>query len=129
MAEFTPILCIDFDGVIHRYSKGWQEGAIYDNVTDGFFDWAARAKQYFKLVIYSSRSKTPEGVENMKHWLRDQLRRREPEGIGFEDFEFAHEKPAAFLTIDDRAVCFEGKWDGIDMDPSVLRLFKPWTVK
>lgn len=127
MTDFIPTLCIDFDGVIHRYGKGWQDGTIYDDVTDGFFAWAAEARDRFKLVIYSSRSKTPEGVEAMKHWLHDQLRRRDPEGIAFEDFDFAHEKPPAWLTIDDRAVRFDGDWLSPYLRPDVLRNFKPWT--
>lgn len=34
-----PILCLDFDGVIHRYDSGWKGPlVIADGVTDGFFD-------------------------------------------------------------------------------------------
>ena len=130
-----PILCIDFDGVIHRYGKGWQEGVIYDDVVDGFFSWAEKAKELFELVIYSSRSGSHDGINAMQSWLREQGEKwAVSDGSGaIPDvvtwFDFACEKPPAFLTIDDRAVTFEGKWDGIDMDPSVLRLFKPWTAK
>lgn len=123
-----PILCIDFDGVIHRYSKGWQDGVIYDGITDGFFEWAIEAAKKFKLAIYSSRSKTPEGVEAMREWLFKQMSGSKaalaaPE-FGLESFAFVHEKPPAFLTIDDRAICFNGDWS--KLDPQILREFKPW---
>ena len=54
-----PILCLDFDGVIHRYSKGWSAGELYDPPTDGFFDWLIEAQDKFDIVVYSSRSKDP----------------------------------------------------------------------
>lgn len=127
-----PILCIDFDGVVHSYEKGWQDGVIYGSVTEGFFEWAERAAQHFNLVIYSSRSKTPDGITAMQLWLYEQ--RVAWRKAGGKDstgkplaFEFADKKPAAFLTIDDRAVRFEGSWAALD--PIALRAFKPWNAK
>lgn len=40
----------------------------------------------------------------------------------FELLEFPKQKPAAFLTLDDRAITFAGKFP----DPNELIKFKPW---
>ncbi len=126
-----PILCIDFDGVIHKYSGGWQNGKIYDVVTDGFFEWAEKAARFFKLVIYSSRSKDEDGIIAMGLWFTEQRRQwREKGGTASDgklEFEFAHEKPPAFLTIDDRAIAFNGDWS--ELDPEKLAAFKPWNQR
>jgi hypothetical protein len=116
-----PILCIDFDGVIHDYRNGWQDGSIYGELTHGFLDWAAKAQEIFKLVVYSSRSKQPGGVDLMKRWMLH--RGFKPAEIAI---EFAHEKPPAFLTIDDRCIRFEGVWTDPRLAPEVLREFTPW---
>lgn len=131
MSESKPILCIDFDGVIHSYEKGWQNGVIYGTVTPGFFEWAEQAAALFRLVIYSSRSKSADGINGMQIWLWEQRRAwRMAGGKNVTkdplQFEFADEKPPAFLTIDDRAVRFTGDWAA--MDPSALRAFKPWNA-
>jgi hypothetical protein len=47
--------------------------------------------------------------------------------LAITDFVFAFEKPAAFLTIDDRAICFGGEW--ATLDPEELLKFKPWNQK
>jgi len=130
-----PILCIDFDGVIHSYDHGWQEGAIPGIVVDGFFEWAEAATAHFRLVIYSSRSKSEEGVLAMARWLHEQrsawCKASAPTNDGSDatEFEFMHEKPAAFLTIDDRALTFNGNWHDDAWRPEKLRAFKPWDTK
>ena len=132
MSDRKPILCLDFDGVIHRYDSGWQgETAIADDVTSGFFEWLDEAAQHFQIVIYSSRSKNPDAIEAMQFWLADQRKKwRDAGGVSpIADgapvpIEFAAEKPPAFLTIDDRALTFTGSW--ADFAPEKLRAFKPW---
>lgn len=114
-----PILCLDFDGVIHSYEHGWRDGSIYGTVTPGFLTWLAIAQEYFRIVIYSSRSAQPNGTEQMKQWLARQNGGTLPTGL-----EFSASKPPAFLTIDDRAVCFRGDWH--ELNPATLREFKPW---
>lgn len=124
-------ICVDFDGVIHSYERGWQDGKIYGTVVPGFFEWVERVRDHFKIVIYSSRSNTDEGVTAMGLWLHEQRNtwimaggQRNPAEVL--EMEFAHEKPPAFLTIDDRAIRFEGDWDAPELAPTALRDFKPW---
>lgn len=136
MAMHKPIICIDFDGVIHSYEKGWQDGAIYGTATPGFFKWAVEAVDEFKLVVYSSRSKSGEGITAMREaigkWSIDAIENGEVRSDYdwsrlFGELEFASEKPPAFVTIDDRAIQFEGRWDWVR--PEVLRDFKPWNAR
>lgn len=125
-----PILCVDFDGVIHGYSKGWQGGAIYDDAVPGFFEWLSATTPHFTVAIYSSRSKTESGISAMREWMKIQAEKQLGDAWLVEDtlkaLEFASEKPPAFLTIDDRAIRFDGDWS--KLDPETLRAFKPWNV-
>ena len=130
---FMPTICVDFDGVIHDYKKGWQGGEIYGDVVPGFFEWVERVRDHVKLVIYSSRSKDDAGVLAMSVWLHAQRNKwlvaggqrnpTEPLTI-----EFAHEKPAAWLTIDDRAIRFDGNWSAPELEPGAILTFAPWNV-
>lgn len=145
-----PILCIDFDGVIHSYTSPWKDAAtISDSIVPGFFEWAQEAHQIFRLVVYSSRSKEQSGIIAMRKYLLekfivwcdnqkltpyadaevDELDNIKLKAEGGPPFilYFAHEKPAAFLTIDDRAICFEGDWS--KLEPQELRNFKPWNKR
>ena len=109
-----PTLSLDFDGVLHWYRNGWKGVNVIDDIpTPGAVEFVKNAQQFFKVVVYSSRSHQPGGIEAMQAWM---------EKYEFPDVEFATHKPQAFLSIDDRAIQFEGEW----MDPEALLNFKPW---
>lgn len=123
-----PILCLDFDGVLHAYSKGWHDGTIYDGPVPGAMAFLKAAVEHFDVVIYSSRSKSREGRADMAWAIGSWLCAAHGDRVGVEIagmIDYAHEKPAAFLTIDDRAVCFEGTFPAIDE----LLAFKPWNQR
>lgn len=123
-----PTLCLDFDGVIHSYENGWQGGVIYGTPTKGFFEWAEKARNWFTLTIFSSRSDSHKNIKPMQDWLFVHMwdwKQDHPEStLDKNDFHFAMRKPAAFITIDDRALTFKGSWD--EFDPEHLRGFEPW---
>ncbi len=118
-----PILCLDFDGVLHSYTSGWKGvDIIPDPPVPGAMQFLVGATEAFQVSIFSSRSKDRAGVQAMRKWLRYCL---EEEGFSEEvelEIDFSAEKPPAMLTIDDRALTFTGRWPSIEE----LKAFKPW---
>jgi hypothetical protein len=131
MKSQKPILCVDFDGVIHAYTTPWTDAkTISDGPVPGALRWLWTASCYFTVYIYSSRSKEPEGRAAIHDWLLKHLLEEFPPDDARAHHipvVLAHEKPAAFLTIDDRAVCFEGSWKALD--PVELLQFRPWNKR
>jgi hypothetical protein len=124
-----PILCLDFDGVIHSYSSGWHGAAVIsDPPVEGAISFLICAVQEFDVVIFSSRSNQRGGIKAMQRWLKEHSGMAwhdSPCGPGIEDVRFVKEKPPALVTIDDRAITFNGTWPEL----SDLRSFKPWNKK
>ncbi len=126
-----PILCLDFDGVIHSYTSGWQGAdVIPDPPVPGAIDFLRKAVKHFSVVIFSSRSNQPGGRDAMREWLHHYIiaaesvviREESPFPPWFTKIEWPIDKPPAFVTIDDRAITFTGVWPSIDN----LKNFKPW---
>lgn len=129
--SYKPILCLDFDGVIHSYASGWQGADVVpDGPVDGAMQFIDRARKGFRIAVFSSRSHQLNGIVAMQLWMKLQLHRY-TEGDEaaaddiFKGIEWPVHKPAAFLTIDDRAVTFDGVWPDV---ASILE-FKPWNKK
>lgn len=122
-----PILCLDFDGVVHSYKSGWKGARnIPDPPVEGVFAFIAEALVAgWDVVIHSSRARYWGGISAMKGWLKfhaGNMWYDSPAGSGIERVRFTRWKPSALITIDDRALTFTGKWPNLDE----LRKFKPW---
>jgi len=144
-----PILCLDFDGVIHSYTSGWKGARnITDTPVKGALEFIIKAMGYFEVNIFSSRSHQWGGRRAMKRWVESELysylAKEEPDLFNLEDpfkdgqdcalslaqsysdsIKFPKHKPAAMVSIDDRAVQFTGEWPDLEN----LKTFKPWNKK
>lgn len=125
-----PIICLDFDGVVHSYSSGWQGAStVSDPITDGAISFMLTALAAgWEVHIYSSRSHQAGGIVAMRNWLRVEAEGcwyDSPAGPGLENVKFPDHKPSALVTIDDRAITFTGEWPSFD----IIKNFKPWNKR
>lgn len=128
MTERKPIICIDFDGVLHSYASGWQGAStVADAPVDGAMRFLWEATDHFRVAIYSSRSGQRGGKYAMKKWLAHHFLAhwagdRTTAEDKLAEIEWPSEKPPAFVSIDDRAVTFTGVFPNVE----TLKAFKPW---
>ena len=132
-----PILCLDFDGVLHSYTSGWKGADVVpDPPTPGMAAFLDKAVEVFDVQIFSSRTHQTGGVDAMKAFIWDALThhfdcpfagdpRSLERALAVRDaISYPTEKPPAMVSIDDRALCFTGNWS--DFDPQRLKEFQPW---
>jgi hypothetical protein len=92
-SAWRPKVLVDFDGVVHRYSKGWADGTVYDPPMPGASDALAElAGRGYELVVFSTRDR-----DQIAAWL---------ERWGFPPYRITNVKEAAVALIDDRAIRF-----------------------
>lgn len=122
-------IAIDFDGVIHRYSKGWSNGTIYDPPMDGAIAGLSKLMEGDAVFIFTSRN-----AMQVADWLA-QFNFR----VTTDDTKFRHDtvwdgtfwnqrgtllvtnrKLGASVYIDDRAIRFVS-WPQVLFDLEEMR--------
>lgn len=123
-----PILCLDFDGVCHSYTSGWQGAdVIPDGPVPGLFEFLEAAVDHFDVAVFSSRTHQVGGQQAMAVWFEKHWKVW-ADAHGKRDrflpcmLSFPATKPAAFVTLDDRGILFEGTWPSVE----ALQAFRPW---
>jgi hypothetical protein len=94
---YRPKLLVDFDGVIHRYSRGWADGSTYDEPMEGAKE-ALNSLEVagYEVVIFSTRD-----AQQIKDWCFLH---------GFPKYRVTNIKEPSVALIDDRAIRFR-HWD------------------
>lgn len=100
-------IAIDFDGVIHKNSKGFHDGTVYDEPIEGAFDAIKKLRaEGYSIVIFSAKAKPDRplvngktGIELIEEWFGKY------EMLSYIK-EVTPEKPRAIAYIDDRAIRF-----------------------
>lgn len=114
-------ICIDFDGVIHDYSDGWQGEDVFGQmIPNADTGTSVLKKKGWTVIIFTTRKKT----DKLEAWLKEH-------NISY---DYINENPAqpehssgkiiANVYLDDRGICFRGRWDSWLLRE--IADFEPW---
>lgn len=104
-------IAVDFDGVIHTYEKGWQDGKIYGELMDGAVAGLSTLMQTYAVFVHTTRKpkKVARWIEKMSgHGI--ECTTRVPRS-GFWNQQgcllVTNRKLPAYAYIDDRGIRFK----------------------
>ncbi len=121
----SKVICLDFDGVIHKNSKGFHDGTIYDDPIEGALESIKHLNHNlgYTLTIHTCKAnpKRPlvdgkTGIELVWGWL-------EKHNVAQYIKEVTYIKPNAICYIDDKGVRFNN-WAQCIEDCKKLNLIK-----
>jgi len=110
--QVSSTIVLDFDGVIHKGSKGFHDGTVYDDPIEGTAEALKILSTKYRLVISSCKAdpKRPliqgkSGIQLIWEWLSK---------YNFAQYieDVTHEKVRAKYYIDDKGITFKS-WDQI----------------
>jgi hypothetical protein len=119
----TKVVAVDFDGVINSYLSGWKGPTETDApVLSAAESLKTLYNRGYKVIIFSTRANTQEGIDTIREYLR-----RHTENNELADtIEITDKKPIADMYIDDRAIPFNGDWEET---LEKIETFEPWMAK
>ena len=117
-------ICIDFDGVIHDYTKGWQGIDVFGKPIEGASAGTKELKnQGWTIILFTTRNDTPA----LREWLK-------ANDIAYDYINYNPKQPKgsdkgkiiADIYLDDRGICFRGDWTKTIED---INKFELWYKK
>ena len=97
-------IAFDFDGVIHKYSKGWDDGSIYDVPMEDAFETLQKLHDDgYEIIIYGCRCNNQIQLDSLQNWMNDWQKKKK---CGFPFKVAVSGKPMALAYVDDKAIRF-----------------------
>ena len=126
MANRTIVF--DFDGVIHKYSKGWQDGSIYDEYNEDVIRVMYRLlTEGYSVAIVSTR----DPIQISEWWNNHQFPMKATPVINGTKFwsntEYIgvfNQKIPALVYIDDRGLTFKGDTSNLYNEITTFRTYQ-----
>lgn len=127
--SWTPLIAVDFDGVLHDYDGYWRPSLITGKAIPGSMEflYEVYCTSNYDLAVTSARSRFFFGRRAMKKWLFLNLYRVYG-AVAYSILDWIQlpkHKPGAIVYIDDRAICFTGTFPEI----KTIRAFRPWNKR
>ena len=105
-ADENTQIGIDFDGVIHKNSKGFYDGTIYDDPIEGVEEALKAIAERYTIVVYTAKAKADRPLVNGKTGAVLVLEWLQKHNLAQYISAVTAEKPRAVAYIDDRGIRF-----------------------
>ena len=103
-------IAIDFDGVIHKNSKGYHDGTIYDEPIEGSKESLEKLSKDYDVVLFTCKAKPDRGLVNGKTGTQLVWEWLEEHDMAQYITKVTAEKPRGVQYIDDKGYKFT-TWD------------------
>jgi len=105
-ADENTQIGIDFDGVIHKNSKGFYDGTVYDDPIEGVEEALKAIAERYTIVVYTAKAKADRPLVNGKTGAVLVLEWLQKHNLAQYISAVTAEKPRAVAYIDDRGIRF-----------------------
>lgn len=105
--QTSSVIAIDFDGVIHKNSKGFHDGTIYDDPLEGTKEALEYLSNRYELIIFTCKAKPSRPLVNGKTGKELIIEWLYKHNLYQYIKDVTHEKPRALFYVDDKGINFE----------------------
>jgi FMN phosphatase YigB (HAD superfamily) len=106
-------ISIDFDGVIHDWSKGWHDGTCYGEPIKGALEAIKLLSKKYQIIVFTAKCRPDRPPVNGKTGKQLVIEWLEKHDLLDYISEVTHEKPRAMIYIDDKGYRFKSWYDTI----------------